>query len=86
MAQEKELKLGMKALNMNTPKWAKWIYRVAGLTGSLWVLIISYYPEIPQPIQIGVMKATGLGTAVIYGLCQFAGYAPTDKDNGSTTV
>lgn len=72
------VKFGKSGLKGKTPTWVKWIYRCAGLASALWVVVSGSYPEIPEHVQLNILKAIGLANSVIYTLCQFAGYAEID--------
>lgn len=74
------MQFGLKALGKETPTPVKWIYRIAGLIGSVWSLVVATYPNIPVEVQVGVFKAATLGTSIIYTICQFVGW---DKENKS---
>lgn len=79
-----KITIGVKSLNRKTPKNIKLIYRLTGLASALWIAITSTYPtEIPEHMQLNILKAIGLANTLLYTVCQFAGYAPgedTEED------
>lgn len=77
------IQFGTKAaLKAATPEWVKWIYRGAGLASAIWVIVSGTYTEIPEHIQLQIMKGIGLANSLIYLMCQFAGYAKSETVGG----
>ena len=69
----------MKKLEINfkgeTPKWIKWIYRGLMIGSGIWTLVSSTYTNIPQDIQVQILKALTLGNGVVYLIGNSFGYA-----------
>jgi len=63
-----------EALKGETPKPIKWIYKGLFIISSVFTLATISYPEIPQDIQLHVLKAFTFGNAVIYFICQQFGW------------
>ena len=74
----------MKKIELNfkgtTPIWIKWIYRAIMILSGIWTLVSSTYTNIPQEVQIEILKALTLGNGVIYLLGNSLGYVEEPKE------
>ena len=71
-------KIGL-SLSGATPKAIKWIYRALMIFSGIWTIVSATYTEIPQEVQIQILKAITLGNGIVYFICQSFGYVESDN-------
>lgn len=73
-------KFGLNQIGNQTPKWAKWFFRLFFYITSMTTLALSMFTTIPTEIKLHVAEAVGFANMAVHSFSKMWGI-PIDDEN-----
>ncbi len=80
MSDTQETKFGPKFIGNETPKWARWLFRIFFYVTSMTTLALSLFSNIPTETKLHIAEAVAFANMAVHSFSKMFGIKVEDTD------